>query len=130
VDCPEPFGLVMIEAMACGTPVLVFRCGSIPEVIENGITDKVVNSEEEAIAALPTILSYDRRAVRARFEERFTATRMAKDYVNAYRQLLRMCTSNGKAHSPWPRKLDLDGRNSLAPLSIGKPFRALFGAGE
>ena len=56
----------MIEAMACGTPVLAFRCGSIPEVIEDGVTGKVVDSEEEAIAALPAILAYDRRAVRQR----------------------------------------------------------------
>ena len=75
VDWPEPFGLVMIEAMACGTPVLAFRRGSIPEVIEDGVTGKVVDSEEEAIAALPEILSYDRSAVRQRFEERFTATK-------------------------------------------------------
>ena len=88
VDWPEPFGLVMIEAMACGTPVLAFRCGSIPEVIDEGVTGKVVDSEEEAIALLPQILSYDRRAVRQRFEERFTATRMAKDYVGTYRNLL------------------------------------------
>ena len=80
VDWPEPFGLAMIEAMACGTPVLAFRCGSVPEVIDDGATGKVVDSEEEAIAALPEILSYDRRAVRQRFEDRFTATRMAKDY--------------------------------------------------
>jgi len=58
VDWPEPFGLVMIESMACGTPVLAFRCGSIPEVIEDGVTGKVVDSEEEAVAALPEILSY------------------------------------------------------------------------
>src|ERR1700746_1450228 len=96
VDWPEPFGLVMIEAMACGTPVLAFRCGSIPEIIEDGVTGKVVNSEQEAVAALPGILSYDRRTVRRRFEERFTATRMAKDYVSIYRQLLRIRTSNGQ----------------------------------
>jgi ribosomal protein S18 len=93
VDWPEPFGLVMIEAMACGTPVLAFRCGSIPEVIEDGITGKVVDSEEDALAALPEILSYNRRAVRKRFEERFTATRMAKDYVSVYRRLLKTHTS-------------------------------------
>jgi glycosyltransferase involved in cell wall biosynthesis len=78
VDWPEPFGLVMIEAMACGTPVLAFHCGSIPEVIENGVTGKVVGSEAEAIAALPAILAYDRRAVRQRFEDRFTSTRMPR----------------------------------------------------
>ena len=88
VDWPEPFGLVMIEAMACGTPVLAFRCGSIPEVIDNGVTGKVVDSEEEAIAVLPIFLSYDRRAVRQRFEERFTATRMAKDYVSIYQSVI------------------------------------------
>jgi glycosyltransferase involved in cell wall biosynthesis len=89
VDWPEPFGLVMIEAMVCGTPVLAFRCGSIPEVIDDGITGKLVDCEEEAIAALPEILSYDRRAIRQRFEERFTSARMTKDYVSTYRKLLR-----------------------------------------
>ena len=126
VDWPEPFGLVMIEAMACGTPVLAFRCGSVPEVIEDDVTGKVVDSEEEAIAALPAILSYDRRAVRQRFEERFTATRMAKDYVITYRQLLKMRTSNGKIQSTWPRQLDLNGGNGLTPVSIEKPLAALF----
>src|SRR6202140_359147 len=94
VDWPEPFGLVMIEAMACGTPVLAFSCGSVPEVIEDGVTGKVVSSEEEAIGALPAILAYDRRAVRQRFEKRFTATRMAKDYAATYRQLLRKSAPN------------------------------------
>src|SRR6202166_3920957 len=95
VDWPEPFGLVMIEAMACGTPVLAFRCGSVPEVIEDGVTGKVVDSEEEAIGALPAILAYDRRAVRQRFEERFTATRMAQDYVSTYR-LMKTRTSGAR----------------------------------
>ena len=85
VDWPEPFGLVMIEAMACGTPVLAFRCGSVPEIIENGVTGWVVDSEEEAIAALPEVLSCDRRAVRQRFEKKFTVARMAQDYVGVYR---------------------------------------------
>ena len=101
VDWPEPFGLVMIEAMACGTPVLAFRGGSIPEVIDVGVTGNVVESEEEAIAALPAILSYDRRAVRQRFEQRFTATRMAKDYVSTYRQLLRHARVRPQAASTW-----------------------------
>ena len=114
VDWPEPFGLVMIEAMACGTPVLAFRCGSIPEVIENGVTGKVVGSEEEAIAALPEILSYDRRAVRQRFEERFTATRMARDYVSTYRQLLKR-----RRPSIWPNQLNLNGGDGLRDRSAG-----------
>ena len=125
VDWPEPFGLVMIEAMACGTPVLAFRCGSIPEVIEDGVTGKVVNSEEEAIAALPEILSYDRRAVRQRFEERFTATRMAKDYVSTYRQLRATRTLTKP-----PRQLALNGGNGLAAVSIEKPIPVLIGTGE
>ena len=121
VDWPEPFGLVMIEAMACGTPVLAFRCGSIPEVIEDGVTGKVVDSEQEAVAALPELLSYDRRAVRQRFDERFTAARMAKDYVSTYRQLLRMRTSNREWRSPWSGRLGLTGGNGLIATSNKKP---------
>ena len=109
VDWPEPFELVMIEAMACGTPVLAFRCGSIPEVIEDGVTGKVVESECEAVALLPAIMSYDRRKVRQRFEERFTATRMARDYVRTYRKLLKMRTANGRHDSSWPRQRELSG---------------------
>jgi len=129
VDWPEPFGLVMIEAMACGTPVLAFRCGSVPEVIEDGVTGKVVDTEEEAIAALPAILSYDRRAVRQRFEVGFTATRMADDYVSTYRHLLRMRTSNGKTQRTWPRQLHVNGGNGFTPGSIEKPLPTLFNAG-
>ena len=125
VDWPEPFGLVMIEAMACGTPVLAFRCGSIPEVIEDGVTGKVVDSEEEAVAALPALLSYDRRAVRQRFDERFTAARMAKDYVSTYRQLLRMRTSNRRRRSPWLRRSGLNGGNESIPVSPKRPFPLL-----
>ena len=124
VDWPEPFGLVMIEAMACGTPVLGFRCGSIPEIIEDGVTGKIVGSEEEAIAALPAILAYDRREVRQRFEERFTATRMAQDYVSTYRRSMKRRTASTR-----PRQLALNGGNGLAPISIEKPFVALFEAG-
>jgi glycosyltransferase involved in cell wall biosynthesis len=124
VDWPEPFGLVMIEAMACGTPVLAFRCGSVPEVIEDGVTGKMVDSEEEAIGALPEILSYDRRAVRQRFEDRFTSTRMAKDYVGTYRRLLKTRTSGAR-----PRQVDLNGGNGLTPMSSEKRLPALFEAG-
>jgi glycosyltransferase involved in cell wall biosynthesis len=88
VDWPEPFGLVMIEAMACGTPVLAFRCGSVPEIVEDGITGAIVDSTEEAIAAVPRVIALDRHAVRQRFEERFSAARMASDYVALYRSLL------------------------------------------
>jgi glycosyltransferase involved in cell wall biosynthesis len=124
VDWPEPFGLVMIEAMACGTPVLAFRRGSVTEVIEDGVTGKLVDSEEEAVAALPALLSYDRRTVRQRFEKRFTATRMAKDYVDSYRQLLKKSTSGTK-----PRRVELNGGNDLTPVWSEKQLPALFEAG-
>jgi glycosyltransferase involved in cell wall biosynthesis len=88
VDWPEPFGLVMIEAMACGTPVLAFRCGSVPEIIDPGVTGDIVESMEQAVQVLPRVLSLDRRQVRRRFEQRFTAGRMARDYVQVYRSLL------------------------------------------
>jgi glycosyltransferase involved in cell wall biosynthesis len=88
VDWPEPFGLVMIEAMACGTPVLAFRHGSVPEIMEHGVTGAVVDTIEEAIAVLPR-LALDRRRIRRAFEQRFTATRMAKDYLQVYRALLK-----------------------------------------
>ena len=79
----------MIEAMACGTPVLAFRSGSVPEIIEDGVTGRIVSSIDEAILALPEVIALDRRTIRRRFEERFTAARMAKDYVNLYRKLLK-----------------------------------------
>jgi glycosyltransferase involved in cell wall biosynthesis len=88
VDWPEPFGLSMIEAMACGTPVLAFRCGSVSEVVEDGLTGAIVETMEEAIAALPHVIALDRNKVRQRFEQRFSATRMATDYVGIYRSLL------------------------------------------
>src|ERR1700734_111112 len=94
IDWPEPFGLVMIEAMACGTPVLAFRCGSVPEIVEDGITGKVVESEDEAVAALSEVLNYyDRRLVRQRFEKRFDAARMAMEYEEVYRKQLKMLVS-------------------------------------
>ena len=113
VDWPEPFGLVMIEAMACGTPVLAFRCGSIPEVIDDGVTGKVVDSEEEAIATLPDILAYDRRAVRRRFEARFDATRMARNYVSAYRGLLSKGSSKVERRRILPPRLDRNNGGGL-----------------
>jgi glycosyltransferase involved in cell wall biosynthesis len=89
VDWPEPFGLSMIEAMACGTPVLAFRCGSVPEIVDPGVTGVIVDAMDEAIRMLPQVLALDRRAVRQRFEHRFSVARMAKDYVHVYRTLLR-----------------------------------------
>jgi glycosyltransferase involved in cell wall biosynthesis len=88
IDWPEPFGLVMIEAMACGTPVLAFNKGSVTEIVEPGITGFLVDSVEEANGKLDDLLSLDRRLVRKRFEERFSASRMARDYAKLYHQLL------------------------------------------
>jgi glycosyltransferase involved in cell wall biosynthesis len=88
IDWPEPFGLVMIEAMACGTPVIAFRRGSVPEVIDEGQTGFIVDDEDQAIAAVKRIGVLDRRRVRASFERRFTARRMAEDYVRHYRAVL------------------------------------------
>jgi glycosyltransferase involved in cell wall biosynthesis len=89
IDWPEPFGLVMIEAMACATPVLGFRCGSVPEIIDDHVTGRVVATLDEAIAALPQVIRLDRRAVRRRFLERFSAPRMAADYLDVYQRLNR-----------------------------------------
>jgi glycosyltransferase involved in cell wall biosynthesis len=89
IDWPEPFGLVMIEAMACGTPVIAFRSGSVPEVIENGVSGFIVDSEEEAAQAVKRAMKLDRRKVRQTFERRFTARQMANNYVQHYQQLLR-----------------------------------------
>ena len=89
IDWPEPFGLVMIEAMACGTPVLAFRCGSVPEIVDEGVSGLIVETIEEATAAVPRLLAMDRRAVRKQFELRFSSARMASDYVHLYRRMLR-----------------------------------------
>ena len=86
---PEPFGLVMIEAMSCGCPVVAFRRGSVPEVVEHGVTGFVVDTVEQAVAACARLDQLDRAAVRARFEARWTARRMARDYVAVYERLIR-----------------------------------------
>jgi glycosyltransferase involved in cell wall biosynthesis len=89
IDWPEPFGLVMIEAMACGTPVIAWDRGSVPEVIDHGVTGYIVDSEEEALAALSNIEQIDRRTVRAVFERRFAARAMARSYLDLYARLLK-----------------------------------------
>lgn len=89
VDWPEPFGVVLLEAMACGTPVLAFRCGSVPEIIDEGVTGMIVETMDEALHAIPHVIGLDRASVRRRFEERFSAARMAKDYIGVYRSLLK-----------------------------------------
>lgn len=88
IDWPEPFGLVMIEAMACGTPVIGWRCGSVPEVLEHGITGSIVASEDEAVVEVGQVAALDRRVIRATFERRFSADVMAQGYVELYWRLL------------------------------------------
>ena len=109
IDWPEPFGLVMIEAMACGTPVLAFRNGSVAEVIEDGVTGHIVETVAEAILKVGSLIRLDRGRVRRRFEERFTSARMARDYVSVYQSLLRVST----------RCRPLDGRLILVPALAG-----------
>ena len=88
IDWPEPFGLVIIEAMACGTPVIAFDKGAVREIIDEGVTGHVVQTVPDAIEALGRIPALDRTRVRQRFEQRFSASRMAADYVRVYQQLL------------------------------------------
>jgi glycosyltransferase involved in cell wall biosynthesis len=92
IDWPEPFGLVMIEAMACGTPVIAFNRGSVPEVIEDGVTGFVVEDEAGAIGAVDRLSHLSRKAIRDRFEQRYTARRMALDYLSVYRELMDVAT--------------------------------------
>ena len=108
IDWPEPFGLVMIEAMACGTPVIAFNRGSVPEIVDHGMTGFVVDSEDAAVAAIPRLQRLSRPAIRGRFERRFSARRMADDYLALYRQLAttpaRACASchkEGQGLCPW-----------------------------
>ena len=87
IDWPEPFGLVMIEAMACGTPVIAFNRGSVPEIVEDGVSGFVVEDSQGAIGAVRKLHTLSRATVRARFDARFTARRMAQDYLSIYRSL-------------------------------------------
>ena len=88
IDWPEPFGLVMIEAMACGTPVIAWRRGSVSEIVEDGVTGFIVDNEAEAIRAIGKLATLDRARVRTGFERRFTARRMAQDYLTCFKAIL------------------------------------------
>jgi len=102
IDWPEPFGLVMIEAMACGTPVIAWRNGSVPEVMEHGVSGLVVDSMEEAIEAARHVGRIDRAGCRRCFEQRFSASRMAEDYERIYRHLI---IDGRGSHRPHRRSL-------------------------
>jgi glycosyltransferase involved in cell wall biosynthesis len=88
IDWPEPFGLVMIEAMACGTPVIAYNRGSVPEVVDDGLTGFIVEDEQSAIGAVDRLSQLSREKIREQFERRFTARRMAQDYLAVYRSLM------------------------------------------
>jgi glycosyltransferase involved in cell wall biosynthesis len=110
IDWPEPFGLTMIEAMACGTPVLAFRHGSVPEIVDERVSGLVIDGMEDAAGALPKVIALDRRKVRARFEERFSAARMARDYAKLYHAML----SPARVSSMTPRTI-LPNRHEAQP---------------
>jgi glycosyltransferase involved in cell wall biosynthesis len=88
IDWPEPFGLTMIEAMACGTPTIAFNCGSVPEVMQEGLTGFVVKDMDQAVAAVQKISSIERTACRAVFDKRFTSTHMAQKYIDLYQSMV------------------------------------------
>lgn len=108
VDWPEPFGLVMIEAMACGTPIIAFGRGSVPEVIDDGKTGFIVENEAGALEASKRLKDLDRRGVRNVFERRFTSHRMAQDYLRHYQDLVD--NGNTEANSIRPRPASSSGR--------------------
>ena len=109
IDWPEPFGLVVIEAMACGTPVIAFPFGSMPELIEPGVNGALVESVDQAVAAVEALAALDRRQCRRSFEERFTAARMVENYVRVYEELIEEPVSS-------PGRSALPGRG--IPISI------------
>jgi glycosyltransferase involved in cell wall biosynthesis len=115
VDWPEPFGLVMIEAMACGTPVIAFRRGSVPEIVEDGVSGFIVDTVDEAVAAVQRLAELDRSKVRAAFERRFTAERMARDYLEIYQRLIAARAQPARRRAPRRRANELRVAPSVAP---------------
>jgi glycosyltransferase involved in cell wall biosynthesis len=112
IDWPEPFGLVMIEALACGTPVIAWRRGSVPEVIADGVTGFVVHSIERAVAAVGRVAGLSRHACREVFEERFDAARMVRDYLDVYRRLVHGGSERLRLAPPAHELLTLGTRHS------------------
>lgn len=102
IDWPEPFGLVMVEAMACGTPVIAYGLASVPEIIDDGVTGFIVHNQEQAISAAKCIDRIDRRRCREVFEQRFAASVMARQYLDVYRQVI---DARIPVQAPGPGKL-------------------------
>src|SRR6266487_179074 len=131
IDWPEPFGLVMIEAMACGTPVIAYESGSVPEVMEDGITGFVVSELDEAAEAIGRVADLSRERCREVFENRFTATRMADDYMEVYDQMVRRTAENyaevAAASAHLLNYLEKTGQqNFCKPLPRRNPKRTSF----
>ena len=99
IDWPEPFGLALIEAMANGTPIIAFGRGSVPEIVDHGVTGYIVRDVDQAVAAIPLAKALDRVAIRRRFEERFSVERMARDYLTLYDTVLRRGTVDAVLNS-------------------------------
>jgi glycosyltransferase involved in cell wall biosynthesis len=97
IDWPEPVGLVLIEAMACGTPVIAWRRGAVEEIVDDGVTGFIVANEDDAVAAISGLAKIDRQAVRRTFEQRFTARTMAHNYLELYRRTLKIGRQNRMA---------------------------------
>ncbi len=127
IEWPEPFGLVMIEAMACGTPTVAFRHGSVPEVIDDGVTGHIVDGVEEAVAALKSIKHFDREKCRRVFEARFSSKRMAQEYVKIYERVIsdysthrRISGKNGATILD-PQDIAIHNGANRLPLTGGGP---------
>jgi glycosyltransferase involved in cell wall biosynthesis len=118
IDWPEPFGLVMIEAMACGTPVVAFRCGSVPEVVDDGVTGFIVDDLDDAIRVLGRLDELDRHRVRATFDARFSAEAMARSYVRIYERLL---TQEQRKIVAVPTELAADGARPAGSVPKADP---------
>jgi glycosyltransferase involved in cell wall biosynthesis len=131
IDWPEPFGLVMIEALACGTPVIAYRNGSVPEVMDDGVTGFVVESMEQAVRAVERVVSLSRAECRRVFERRFSVRRMARDYLAVYRRLLEGAVTGSDGRRPMKKVILLgDGqtdtnRMRASPVRVGRSAAGL-----
>jgi hypothetical protein len=127
----EPFGLVMIEAMACGTPVIAFENGSVPEVLEDGVTGFIVQNENQAVEAVRKIDMLDRDRIRAEFDRRFTAQHMAQNYLKLYARLAREKRTRARLYVPLVQTHHHgdsgeagsgdNGRNGAAKIALEQP---------
>ena len=115
IDWPEPFGLVMIEAMACGTPVIAWPCGSVPEVIDDGVTGFIVETIDDAVRAVARATAFERRRCRSVFEERFSATRMANNYVSVYRTVTGQPVRPARSAGTTTTTKSAHGRDAVRP---------------